>query len=112
SVTTIGMWTFTNCKKLTEVIIPSKVTKLENNTFDGCESLSKVYLPEGLTTINNYVFRNTALTELEIPASVTSMNYSSDIVYGCSGIKILVCNTDLPKTIGSNAWRVATGVYA
>lgn len=112
TVTTIANWTFANCKKLTEVSIPSKVTRLEMNTFDGCEALAKVTLPDGLTSIANYVFRNTALTELEIPASVTSMNYSSDVVYGCPDVKVYICNTDAPQSIGSNAWRVATGVYA
>lgn len=112
TVTTIASWTFSNCKKLTEVSIPSKVTRLEMNTFDGCEALAKVNISEGLTYIGNYVFRNTALAELEVPASVTSMNYSSDIVYGCSDIKVYVCNTGDPQAIGGNAWRVATGVYA
>ena len=112
TVTTIASWTFANCKKLTEVSIPSKVTRLEMNTFDGCEALAKVTIPDGLTYIGNYVFRNTALTELEIPESVTSMNYTSDVVYGCPDVKVYICNTNTPQSIGSNAWRVATGVYA
>lgn len=112
TVTTIASWTFANCKKLTEVIIPSKVTSLEMNTFDGCSSLAKVSLPDGLTKIGNYVFRNTALTELELPASVNSMNYTNDIVNGCTDITVYVCSSEDPITIGANAFRVATGVYA
>ncbi|MDE5790906.1 MAG: leucine-rich repeat domain-containing protein [Muribaculaceae bacterium] len=112
TVTTIASWTFANCKKLTEVSIPSKVTRLEMNTFDGCEALAKVTIPDGLTYIGNYVFRNTALTELEIPASVTSMSYASDVVYGCPDIKVYICNAGAPQSISGNAWRVATGVYA
>ncbi len=111
TVTTIGSWTFANCQKLREAIIPSKVTNLQMNTFDGCSSLAKVYLPDGLTSIGNYVFRNTSLTELELPANAAT-GYSSDIVYGCNGITIYVCNSAAPKSIGANAFRISSGKYA
>ncbi len=111
TVKTIGTWTFTNCKKITSAEIPANVTSLGSNTFDGCSSLASVELPSTLTTLGAYCFRNTALAELVLPASLGNTT-SSDIINGCpSDIKVYVTNQGAPKTAGTYTWRTATGVY-
>ncbi|MDE6391965.1 MAG: leucine-rich repeat domain-containing protein [Muribaculaceae bacterium] len=113
TLTTIGTWAFTNCKNMTSIVIPDGVTSIGANDFDGCSALASVTLPARLTSIGNYAFRNTAITELTLPATTGDMAYTSDILYGCpEGTKVYVCNTGTPKKAGSNLWRIATGKYA
>ncbi len=113
TLTSIGTWAFANCKKMTSIVIPDDVTSIGANDFDGCSALASVTLPARLTSIGNYAFRNTAITELTLPATTGDMAYTSDILYGCpEGTKVYVCNTGTPKRAGSNLWRLATGKYA
>lgn len=113
ALTSIGTWAFANCRSMTSIVIPDGVTSIGANDFDGCSALASVTLPARLTSIGNYAFRNTALTELVLPASIGDMTYITDIIYGCPpGTKVYVCNTGTPKKAGSNLWRLATGKYA
>lgn len=78
---------------LTEFIVPSNVTKIENSAFQGCQylrqvnltnvqeieysafnrcySLMHIDLPEGLKTIGDYSFSGTGITNVIIPKSAT-----------------------------------------
>ena len=74
-VTTIPYCAFSRCVRLREITIPENVTTIDNNAFDGCTMLSNVTLNEGLTKIGEHAFANTAITEIALPASLTSGSY-------------------------------------
>ncbi len=42
-VTSIGMYTFMNCKKITSITIPKSITSTSEDAFYGCENLENVY---------------------------------------------------------------------
>ncbi len=89
---------YLNEKKLTDIAIPSDITKLNNHLFYGCTSLKSVIIPHhiisighnafyncslltditiefGVTSIGNHAFNNcSALTEITIPGSITSLS--------------------------------------
>lgn len=107
TVTSLGYNAFSNCTKITEVILPASITTLNRSSFSGCTSLTTVTfptnseltfiysdcfkgctsltdltLPSTVKTIDQYAFRNcSALTSINIPASVTTI--TSGAFAGC-----------------------------
>ena len=57
SVTSIGEFAFENATKLTKMIVPEKVTRLEVGIFDGCVSLQEVEILGRITFIGRFAFR-------------------------------------------------------
>ncbi len=72
-ITTIPANTFSHCELLQEVILPSTIRVLDATCFTWCYKLSKINLPDGLTDIMTYVFNNSALENVTIPASVKQL---------------------------------------
>ena len=73
---------FSNCSKLTGVIIPDSVTNIGIETFWSCTSLTSVNIGNGVTNIGDYAFRGcTSLENVNIPDSVKSIGYRA--FYGC-----------------------------
>ncbi|MGN1162657.1 MAG: leucine-rich repeat protein, partial [Christensenellales bacterium] len=69
--TTELVGTFENCAMLTNVTLPSVVTRIER-TFKNCSNLLEVVLPDGLRNIEESTFENCAsLSYIEIPSSVS-----------------------------------------
>lgn len=71
--TTLGTAVFQNCADLAEVILPSTFTEITANMFDGCASLKTILLPNSLTKIGASAFANSGLTEITIPAQVSTL---------------------------------------
>lgn len=74
---TIPTSCFEGCVMFGGVSIPASVTKIGNNAFKDCTSLSGVFLPNGITTIGGGSFRNTGISSIIIPASITNMGGST-----------------------------------
>ena len=72
---TIGASAFYNCDKLTSIHFPQSLTTMEEKAFYDCNALADITFAEGckLSTLNNYVFYNTAITEIQIPANVETI---------------------------------------
>lgn len=148
SVTSIGSYAFYDCDALSSIEIPSSVTTIENHTFydcDGlvsvqlnqglkviedyaflsCSALTSIKLPEGLEQINLQAFAYCALTNVEIPSSVTTMGreifYQSETLtsvsikanltklpestfYGCTALETVELPSTI-ETIGSYAFE-------
>lgn len=80
---------------LKSVVIPDTVTAIDGNAFKGCQSLAQVTLSKNLKTMSEGVFGNcTALTSIEIPASLESCaNYGpwgGSVFAGCTNLKTAI----------------------
>ena len=74
TITTVGAQTFSDCAKLTSVnLSDTKATAIGDYAFNGTTALHSVILPETLRTIGRRAFMRSGLTEVTIPASVTSI---------------------------------------
>lgn len=99
-------YTFYGIETLTSVQLPYTFTSVPNYLFDGCKSLSSVsFAKEGeksrLSTIGDYAFRYTALKEIDLPESLTSIGKNA--FYGVTGLTEIY----IPKNvavIGSSAF--------
>ena len=123
TVSTIGYEGFSDCDKLTAVSIPNSIKKIDSGAFVGCNALAAVkitdlaswcsiqFATENLNYPQPYsnplylahrLFVNgVEVTDLEIPASVTSIGASS--FNGMSGLKSL--------TIGSSVTQIGDGAF-
>lgn len=94
------------------ILIPESVTEIVSSAFAGMSRLNKVELPESITEIGNGAFKNTAITELVIPASVETLQ--SSMVEGCSELTKIVIGTPEKGTslteIPSKAFTKATSL--
>ena len=110
NVETIGPSTFRECTSLTAIEIPASVTTIGESAFKGCSSLATVTFEKGsqLKTIaggyrgSDYygAFTScTALTSIEIPASVETIEATA--FYACTSLKIVTFEKGSQlKTIG------------
>ena len=94
SVTSIGNEAFYGCE-ITEVIIPSGITKINNATFRNCRSLSNVVIPNTVTSIGTLAFNSClALTEIELPESIQTIE---DYAFsGCTRLTLVKCLAPIP----------------
>ena len=87
---------FYNCKSLTSINIPEKVTSIGLEAFEWCTSLESVTIPEGVTSIQKSTFSLCIkLTSINIPNTVTSIEERA--FYGCSKLSSI----NIPSSVVS-----------
>ena len=100
SVTTIDHYAF-NYAGITEVTIPSGVTRIEEQTFANCRKLKKATLPDGITYIGNSAFSEChALEDVNIPANIETIDQ-----YAFNNNKVRTSPIVLPATLKSIGYR-------
>lgn len=125
NVTAIPSNAFTNCTRLHTITYHGRtepeepgVIRLADGTksiaqyaFQGCTAIKDIILPEDFTTIGGReVFKNTGITRLVIPASVTSMSQN----YICGNneaVTFYFCGTQ-PVKINKFTLAKASGNYS
>lgn len=63
---------FKNCQLLEEVNFSDSITQIGDYCFSKCTSLQKIALPEKLETLGYQVFQGAPVTDITIPASLTT----------------------------------------
>ena len=81
TVHTLETSSFMNCTALEVFVSGASVKKLEMYTLNGCKKLHDIQLNDGLETLDGLCFALTNLTEIEIPSSVTEINYPFTVNY-------------------------------
>lgn len=76
-VTGISESAFARCGQLESVSLPSTLTNIASRAFLNCGKLTSVALPGGLQTVGYAAFAGTGLTEVVLPASVSSLNVTA-----------------------------------
>lgn len=62
---------FYECDKLTEIILPTSITEIDEYTFYNCKSLQKINIPESVTSIGRISFCGcTSLLKVTLPKNV------------------------------------------
>ena len=62
---------FAQNSKIEEVVLPDNLKVISPGAFRGCSKLYTISIPPSVIEVNQWAFSDTALQELNIPASVT-----------------------------------------
>ena len=54
----IHSWAFKNCSSIKKIVLPEKLIIIEEGAFSGCKSLEKIIIPNEVSTISNGVFND------------------------------------------------------
>ena len=90
TVTSIGKFTFYQCRKITSLNIPSSVKSIGSSAFEDCTGLTSLTLSEGLQSVGGSAFEGcTGLKSLIIPSTVNSI--SMNAFRNCKAIADVYC---------------------
>ena len=90
------------------VVIPNGVISIGDSAFSYCEQLKRVDIPEGVTTIEDDAFNSCgSLTNIEIPSTVTRIG--TDAFCFCNSIKRIKLPITLTD-IGNDAFMYCGGL--
>lgn len=113
NVTRIGIQAFNQCTSLISVSLPSTIKSIEQKAFYGCSKLNSIILPNALETIGTQAFYGSSLTEITIPASVTTIQKEafgspaiSTINYASRSSKLSVGNSAFLSSSNSSTTKV------
>ena len=104
----IGEKAFTDCSRLTSLILPVGITSIGYDAFAYCSGLTSLTLPAGITSIGEYAFYGcSGLTSLTLPAGITEIGEST--FSDCSGLTSLTLPDGI-TSIGSRAFYGCSGL--
>ena len=86
-----------NCTSLKAVTIPHGVTTISDNAFSGCSSLTSINIPDSVASLGDGAFKNTGLTSVYIPKSVTKITViNASIFTGCEKLSKIDVDSENP----------------
>ena len=110
SVTSIGEFTFRDCKLIETITFPNGLTSIGKSAFLGCTSLKELSFPASLTKIDGNAFWNcTSLASVEFDDASNLTSLSDTIFYKCSALKSVKLPSRL-TSIGANAFGDCTAL--
>lgn len=103
TVTSIGKYTFYQCRSITSLNIPGSVKSIESSAFEGCTGLTSVSFSKGLTSIGGSSFEGCkGLTSITIPSTVTSIALNA--FSGCNSLNTITSEIQNPFAIAENVF--------
>lgn len=98
TVTSIGNFTFYQCRKIKSLSIPGSVSTIGSSAFEDCTGLTSVSLSYGNTFISGSAFEGcTGLTEMTIPGSVNFIGINA--FKNCRNLSSIVTEIEYPSSI-------------
>ncbi|MGN1200746.1 MAG: leucine-rich repeat domain-containing protein [Candidatus Caccovivens sp.] len=80
---------FSNCDKITQVIIPINLKAIHNNAFEGCTSLTKIVIPQNIIGIYGSAFKNcTNIKSVIINGDIKTSSING-VFDGCSSLEYI-----------------------
>lgn len=102
AVTRISGHAFYNTPSLSYITLPENLTRIDSWAFYNSGLISLI-LPSKLSTVDNYVFNNCKnLTEVLIPSTLHSL--SNSMFSSCSALTEITCLAPTPPTVGSSTF--------
>lgn len=86
---------FYQCQKLTKLILPSKLNRIEDRAFYKCQSLSKLHFPVTLESIGREAFYQTGFTMLKLPRNLKVLDDSA--FFKCNQLEYVILPESLKK---------------
>ncbi len=96
-LTFIGERAFKNCRSLTRLSLPDATQTVEKEAFRECTSLREVDLGNGVTSLGDNALRETAITTLVLPESITHLG--KKVTEKCKSLTRIECHAILPPTL-------------
>ena len=103
SLTTIGDSAFSDCTSLTSIEIPDSVTTIGEYAFAWNTKLAKVKIGKSVKSIGNTAFYECGITEIVIPASVTTMGGN---VFNRTLLTDIYCEAESKPFGWNNEWNI------
>ena len=94
TVTSIGQGVFNYCNELADVTLSESLKVIPKNMFNGCVQLKSITIPQGVTSIEDYAFYDTNVLNFNLPEGVTMIGNKA---LGSRALSWL----ELPSTIQS-----------
>ena len=92
--------------KIPDKIDGVPVQYLGNSAFNGASSVTSIAIPEGLLSIRSYAFKGIAITELNLPKTVTTLG---DLAFADNtSLKKIFVPKSL-KSMSSGSWNAFSG---
>ena len=103
-VTKVKKYTFRRCDSLTKIVIPDHVKDIENSTFRTCRYLESVTIGDGMTSIRNSLFCDCIrLTNITIPENISAIGQTA--FDGCSSLTSVYCKPTTPPKGGADMFK-------
>lgn len=105
SVTSLGVGAFMDCAALKNITIGDALTVIPDSAFENCPELRWVDLGSGVTQIGTRAFAGTALTVVNVPASVNTI--ASGAFADIPSLTTVIFAGGPPSSVGSGAFAGA-----
>ncbi len=109
SITKINSSALYGASAITSINIPNSVTSIGGYAFEGCSKLTSITIPDSVTSIGSSAFKNcTAMRRIYIPSSVTTISassYSYSPFYGWDSTSIIYCGASSKPSGWESVWN-------
>ena len=106
-ITTIGYQAFIDCKTLTSIVIPSRITAIEKSAFSNCTNLVSVQFPNTLLSIGERAFLScTTIKAIDIPVSVQTIIEGA--FFNCTELRDVSVHWSTPLALTNHIFNDVT----